>query len=146
DTLRRGLQQCAELVNRQIEAAFVRMWTMSEDGEFLLMQASAGTVTTIDDEFARLPLSEPVVGRIARTSRPFVTNELHKECPPEVRERVLQDGLVAFAGYPLLVDDRVVGVATAFAKHPLTQASVQAFESIMRVTAQFIERKRAEES
>jgi PAS domain S-box-containing protein len=54
--------------------------------------------------------------------------------------------MVAFAGYPLKVEERVLGVIAAFARQPLTPATLQAFASVAHNLAQFIKRKRAEEA
>ena len=54
--------------------------------------------------------------------------------------------MVAFAGYPLKVKDRVLGVLAAFARAALTDATLQAIASVADSLAQFIERKHAEES
>src|SRR5262245_64246857 len=52
----------------------------------------------------------------------------------------------ALAGYPLLVEDRVVGVMAMFARHPLTEDTVEAIATVAAPVAQGIERKRAEEA
>jgi light-regulated signal transduction histidine kinase (bacteriophytochrome) len=52
--------------------------------------------------------------------------------------------MVAFAGYPLLVDDRVVGVMAMFAREPLSMAVLQAMEAIAHSIAVGIERKRSD--
>src|SRR6266511_4820109 len=52
--------------------------------------------------------------------------------------------MLAFAGYPLLVEDRVVGVMGMFARHPLTEDTVEAIATVAAPIAQGIERKRAE--
>jgi PAS domain S-box-containing protein len=54
--------------------------------------------------------------------------------------------LVAFAGYPLLVEDRLVGVVAMFARHTLTDTALQALASISKNIAAGMERKRMEES
>jgi len=43
----------------------------------------------------------------------------------------------AFAGYPLKVREQVLGVAAAFSCQPLTEAALQAFESVVHSIAQF---------
>ena len=53
--------------------------------------------------------------------------------------------MVAFAGYPLLVEDRVVGVMALFARHTLNEATLEALSSISINIALGMENKRAEE-
>ena len=147
-TVREGLQQSAELLNRHIEASFVRIWTCGDEPGYLRLQASAGQLTTVDDQFSRLSLDEPLVGRIGLDGEPYLSNDLlhSPRLPAGARGVTAEMRLVSFVGYPLQIDGQVVGVTTAFAHHPLTDAAVQAFSSVARTMAQFIVRKRAEES
>jgi signal transduction histidine kinase/DNA-binding response OmpR family regulator len=52
--------------------------------------------------------------------------------------------MVAFAGYPLIVEERVMGVMAILARHPLTEASLQEMASVANDIALGIERKQAE--
>ena len=54
--------------------------------------------------------------------------------------------MVAFAGYPIVVDDRLVGVMATFARQPLSPIVVESMASIADDLAQCIERKQAEAS
>ena len=53
--------------------------------------------------------------------------------------------MVAFAGYPLLIEDRLVGVVAMFARHALTETTLQALASVSNNIAVGIARKRAAE-
>src|SRR5690606_31003553 len=52
----------------------------------------------------------------------------------------------SFAGYPLMVQDRVIGVMAMFARRPLSPATLNTLGSIADSIAQGIERKRAEDA
>ena len=54
--------------------------------------------------------------------------------------------MVAFAGYPLLVDDRLVGVIALFARRPLSDHTLQAMASISNGIALAIECRWAEQA
>src|SRR6184192_4716826 len=54
--------------------------------------------------------------------------------------------MVAFAGYPLVVQERVLGVMAMFARHPLSEFVPKALTSVASALAVGIERKRAEEA
>ncbi len=49
--------------------------------------------------------------------------------------------MVAFAGYPLIVDDRVVGVLALFSREALSQTAFQALEAIANAVAVGIEHR-----
>ncbi|MHB8736628.1 MAG: PAS domain S-box protein, partial [Terriglobales bacterium] len=55
-----------------------------------------------------------------------------------------REGMVGFAGYPLLVNERLVGVMAMFARHPFTEVSVQALAAVANEIALGIERSRNE--
>src|SRR6185312_10949966 len=60
---------------------------------------------------------------------------------PEWAER---EGIVAFAGYPMIVGDRLVGVMATFAEEPLPEDMSVALASIGEAIAQGVERRKAE--
>jgi PAS domain S-box-containing protein len=60
------------------------------------------------------------------------------------QEWARREGMVAFAGYPLIVDNRLVGVMAMFARHTLTEVALEGMESIANGIALGIKRKRAE--
>ena len=63
---------------------------------------------------------------------------------PEVGDQdwARREGMVAFAGHPLIVDDRVVGVMAFFARHALSDAVISALASVADHIALGIERHR----
>ncbi len=52
--------------------------------------------------------------------------------------------MVSFAGYPLIVEDRLIGVVAMFARKPLTAQTLEALASISNTLALGIERKQNE--
>src|SRR3989449_10342806 len=54
--------------------------------------------------------------------------------------------MVAFAGYPLVAQDRVLGVMAMFARHALSEFVPKALVSVASALAVGMERKRAEEA
>jgi two-component system sensor histidine kinase/response regulator len=145
ETLRDGLQRCAEILVRNIDAAFVGVWTVNEAQKVLELEASAGPYTCLDAAHGGVPIGKCEIGLIAASGKPRLTNSVSED-PCVDREWARREGMVGFAGYPLKVGDHVVGVMAAFARHALTEATTQAFASVAGSTAQFIERKRAEAS
>ncbi len=146
DNLRQGLQECAEILAGKMDVAFARIWTVDERDKVLELQASAGMYTHIDGAHARVPVGSFKIGRIAEIGEPHLTNNVLVD--PWVADPAWarREGMVAFAGYPLKVGERVLGVVAAFARQPLTAAALETFASVADSIAQFIERKRAEES
>ena len=144
ENMRQGLQFCAEVLVRDIGAAFARVWTLNEADKVLELEASAGLYTHIDGGHARVPMGKFKIGRIAESGEAHLTNTVLEDDWVGDPEWARREGMAAFAGYPLKVEERVVGVVAAFARQPLTPAALQALASVSHNMAQFIERKKAE--
>ncbi len=139
DDLRVILQRCVEAVVRRLDVAFARIWTLEPGGDVLELRASAGLYTHLDGPHARVPLGCFKIGRIALENHPHLTNDVLHDSWVGDPEWARREGMVAFAGYPLAVEDRVVGVMAAFAYRPLPQAALEALGSISDAIAQCIE-------
>jgi PAS domain S-box-containing protein len=143
--LRRVLQLCAEAVVNHLEAAFARVWTIEREADVLELQASAGMYTHTDGPHGRVPLGQFKIGLIAAERRPHLTNAVIGDPRVGDQEWARREGMVAFAGYPLLVGDRLIGVLAMFARRALPDDTLEALASVANVIAQGIERRRAEE-
>jgi GAF domain-containing protein len=137
------LRQCAEAMVRHLDGALARLWTLNEAEGDLEMQASAGLYTHTDGAHRRVPLGRYKIGLIAQERQPHLTNDVLHDPRVHDREWARREGLVAFAGYPLLVQDRLVGVMALFACHPLSPATLGAMASVAGDLATGVERIRA---
>ncbi len=81
---------------------------------------------------------------IAQERQPHLTNSVIGDSRVHDQEWATRERMVAFAGYPLIVGDRVVGVMAMFSRNPLTEAALQAMESVANKIALGIDRKRTE--
>ena len=124
------LQRCAEALVHHLAAAFARIWTLDGTGELLRLRASAGLYTHLDGDHSRVPVGSFKIGRIARSRTPHLTNVVIGD--PEVHEQAwaAREGMVAFAGYPLVVGDRLMGVMALFARHALPRSTLDALAAI----------------
>ena len=140
------LQACAESVVQHLDAALARIWTLHAAQPLLELQASAGLYTHLDGAHRRIPVGQFKIGLIASERRPHLTNAVRQD--PRVHDQAWaqREGIVAFAGYPLLVEDRLVGVLGMFAREPLSDVTLQALESVASGIAMSIDRKRAEQA
>src|SRR4029453_7370160 len=116
------LRGCTEAIVRHLDAAFARIWTLSKDESMLELQASSGMYTRLDGSYSRIPVGDLKVGLIAREKKAHFTNDVLND--PRVNDKgwAENNGMVAFAGYPLLVEDRLVGVVALFARHTLSES------------------------
>src|SRR6516162_9175722 len=145
-TLAGMLQRCAEAVVRHLDAAFARIWTLNDRQNALKLQASAGLYTRLDGEHARVAVGKFKIGLIAQERKPQLTNDVLNDERISHPEWAKREGMVAFAGYPLLVEGRLVGVLAMFSRKALGQDTLEALEAVADTIAHHIERKRAEEN
>jgi PAS domain S-box-containing protein len=140
------LQRCAESVVTHLGAAFARVWTLERGSDVLELQASAGMYTHTNGAHGRVPVGKFKIGLIAAERRPHLTNSVLGDPRVGDQEWARREGMVSFAGYPLIVEDRLVGVVAMFAREPLPDDTLEALSSVSNVIAQGIERRRAEEA
>lgn len=123
------LQQVAEDVVAHLDAAFIRIWTLNSDSDTLELQATAGSASPPQASQSRVAVGLDGVGRIASDMRPHVVNSVVND--PIVGERswLMRHGIVAFAGYPLIVERRLLGVMTTHWAYPVTDEQREALLS-----------------
>lgn len=145
DAVRVALQTCMEAMVRHLDAAFARIWTFNRADAMLELQASAGLYTHLDGSHGRVPLGSFKIGLIAQERLPHLTNEVIGDPRVSEQEWARREGMVAFAGYPLLVEDRLVGVVAMFARRKLSDTILYALSSVADSIALGIERMRSQE-
>jgi signal transduction histidine kinase len=142
-TLRETLQRCAAIVVDSLDAAFARIWTLDARDEVLELQASAGMYTHLDGPHGRVPIGKFKIGLIAKERKPHLTNHVAGDPRVGDQEWARREGMVAFAGYPLLIENQLVGVLAMFARHPLAQADFDALATVAHAISLGIARARA---
>jgi len=146
NTMREILQRCATAIVHNLDAAFARIWTLNEKENVLELQASAGMYTNIDGAHGRIPVGKLEIGLIAQDRTPYQTNNFGNDMRISDKDWAKQEKIVAFAGYPLIVNDHLVGVAAMFSRKPLTEFTHKAFASAANIIALGIGRKCTEEA
>jgi PAS domain S-box-containing protein len=138
------LQLSAGAVVRHLDAAFARIWTLNDQGDALELQASAGQYTRLDGEHARVPVGQLKIGLIAHERKPHLTNDVQNDERISHPDWAKREGMVAFAGYPLVVEGHLFGVLAMFARKSLEPAVLQTLALVADTIAKGIERKWAE--
>jgi signal transduction histidine kinase len=143
-TQREMLQRCAEAIVRHLDAALARIWTVDDAERELVLRASSGIIEPETPE--RVPLGRTKIGKIVERGAPHLTNDFANDPRAGNREWAQREGLVAFAGYPLRVDNNVVGVLALYSKHKLGHDTTGALAAIADSIALGIERKAADDA
>ncbi len=140
------VQICASALLKHLDAAFARIWLLNNESKVLELKASAGLYTHLNGAHARIPVGSFKIGFIAAEQKPHLTNQVQMDERVSDQEWARREGMISFAGYPLLVEGRTVGVMAMFARHPLEEDAIEALESVAPIIAQGIERKRTEDT
>ncbi|MEG4228892.1 PAS domain-containing protein [Microcoleus sp. N9_B2] len=159
------LLPCCEAMVRNLDVASVEIWTFNSQGNVWELQAASGIYSRTDD---RASFIESKVNSIAKQQKPefdcgFELNnfglpeeESPKATPPHSSEVAILNTsqkptncpipkqILTFAGYPLIVEERLVGVMVIISFKPLTPPFQETLASVADVIALGIERKRAE--
>ncbi|MBI4780383.1 MAG: GAF domain-containing protein [Oscillatoriophycideae cyanobacterium NC_groundwater_1537_Pr4_S-0.65um_50_18] len=115
--------------------AFARVWLVESDRVHLRLVASSGMYTRTDGSFARVPMGAFKVGKIAQNRIPFLSNHLAEEAWVKDRQWALVHKITGFAGYPLTVGDRVIGVLAVFSHQPLSSEFLEVLQGLCTTLA-----------
>ena len=140
------LKLCSEALVRHLDVAFASIWTLQEGSDTLELKARAGQYTQLDGPHSRIRVGQYKIGRIASTKQPHITNTVSTDPEISDQEWAKKEHMVAFAGYPLMVENRVLGVVAMFSRTTFSAHSFADLGVISDSIAQFIDRRRAEES
>lgn len=143
-TLQQMLQRCTEVVVQHLDAAFARIWTLNTSEDILELQASAGIYTHLNGAHGRVPVGQFKIGLIAKERQPHLTNAVLEDPRVSDKEWAKREGMVAFAGYPLMVEGQLLGVIALFDRKCLNDKTIKALETIASELSLGIKRKQAE--
>src|SRR6476619_955706 len=140
------LRRCTQTMVDDLGAAFARIWTVNEQHKILELQASSGLYTNLEGRHAHIPVGKLKIGQIAAEGKPHLTNQVIGDPRVPEQEWARREGMVAFAGYPLVVGDRVIGVMAMFSREALSESTMHAMSLVADHIALGIERKLGEYS
>jgi signal transduction histidine kinase len=138
------LQHCTAALVEHLDGGLARIWTVDQGSEALELQAGSGTCIEYDVQHARIAIGSLTIGTIAATRAPLVSAAAAVNAglaDPKWADRA---GLVAFAGYPLVVDSRLIGVLAMFAPRAFSSSAIDAVAAVADAVALAIDRQHAE--
>jgi two-component system CheB/CheR fusion protein len=139
------LQQVSEALLKRLGLALVRAWTLEENGDTLVLRASAGLYGEIDGTDSRITVGFSTIGRVAERRQISINNHVQSDAENLDGDWLRREQVVSLGAYPLIVADRVVGVLAVYGRQTLSEAVASELVLASKVLAQFIQRKQAEE-
>ncbi|GEM_PF-4590690 len=134
-SLNDSLEHCAKALVRHLHVSLARIWTVNQKEEVLELRASAGMYTHLDGFHNRIPVGQYKIGLIAQERQPHWTNAVIGDPRVHDQEWAKREGMVAFAGYPLIMDDRAVGVMAIFSQTVLSNMTLHAMAQVSNAVA-----------
>ena len=138
------LQKCADALVQPLDGGFAAIWTLDEAGQTLELMATAGVDTEVDAAYSRVPVGRFAIGAIARDRKPCLTVGFSVDAQMGGADWALREGFAVFAGYPLLLDSKLIGVMAVFARRDFTASAIGAMAAVADGMALGIDRKRSE--
>ncbi|MGH3342262.1 MAG: GAF domain-containing protein [Carbonactinosporaceae bacterium] len=135
DPLAEKLRRCAQAVVDHMDGACAGVWTLDDGEQLLELQPRATPPTELDRAYGRVRVGDGLVGLVAGERRPSLVNGLTGDPHTPDDEWARSQGIVAFAGHPLIANGRVVGVLAMFARHPLPESTCAVLTSIADMIA-----------
>ena len=117
-----------ESVVKYFDAAFARIWILDDQQEYLNLKCSAGIYTNCHGEFSRVPIRSSKIGHVLRTKRPTISNDLSTDPRIKYPEWAKKANLRSFAGFPLIFNNKPIGVLAMFSKRRLKPADFELIE------------------
>ena len=125
---------------KHLDAALARIWTLDVKNKELELRASAAQ----DNLPEGVQPAQAIVGRIAAERRPYRSHAVLSELSAQERDWARREGVASFAGYPLIVEERLVGVMAVFTRKVLPEATITTLAAIADSLALGIQGKWAE--
>ena len=140
------LHGCTDAMVKHLDAAFARIWILNEPASMLELQSSSGMYTHITGGHQFIPMGQFKIGMIAQERKPHFTNAVIGDPHVPQQEWAKREGMVAFAGYPMVVGDELIGVMGMFSREPLSQSILDAMSATAKEIGLGIKRKKTEEA
>lgn len=144
-TLNEILYCCTEAMVQHLNAAFARIWFLNYKENLLELRASSGLYTHLNGAHSRIPVGKFKIGLIAEERKSHVTNNVLEDERVGDKDWAKREGMVAFAGYPLMVEQKIVGVIAMFSRQKLPEIRLHGLELAVNTVALAIEQKISEQ-
>lgn len=136
------LDGCVRTIIGELKATHACIWSLRADDQTLEVLAGAGSYRDLRPIHSRIPVDHLAMGRLVATRRPYWTNQVAGDPLLPEQEWPKRDGIRAFAAYPLVIEDRVIGLLALFLSHDPSDTVLRTMSSVARQIALGIERIR----
>ena len=139
------LQRCAQSMAKHLEGAVGQIWMFHPEDNLLELEIHGGPANPTAQQPRRVHVGSAELGLAARGGVPVLTHDLTSDLNVLDRDWIRRERLVAFAGFPLTVESRLIGLIALYATQAWPEDALELLGSVADLIAQGIVRKRSEE-
>jgi two-component system cell cycle sensor histidine kinase/response regulator CckA len=139
DELSECLRTCAESMAKHLDAALIGIWTLHDRALELWAIAAA------DEPPPGVEIGQAIAERIAEERSSYRTNAVLSDLGTHEQDWARRAGVLAFTGFPLIIEERLVGVLGIFTQQELPEAMMETLAAIADAVAGCIRCKWTEE-
>ncbi len=130
------LNRCCQALVEYLDAPSAQVWLLNQTENILELKASAGHDADLGNYYSLK------IDLIAAERQAYITNNIANDPLISNPEVIKKEGIVAFAGYPLILEEQLVGVIAMSARHCFNSNLRNLLESIASQVAVGIGRKK----
>jgi len=139
------LHRCADAMVRYLNVYLAQVWILDTKDNQLHLKASAGAINDVGSDTNPVTKLAPQKF-LSPDCQPVLLNHLDETTEIPCRKWVEREGIVAYAGYPLRLENRLMGLISIYSHTSLSQGVIQEMGSVANGMALCIETRRAEEA
>ena len=138
-TLPEILNRCTEVMELCLDLSFAGIWTFNKTANLLELQSFTGEQPATAEFSDRISLGFSMIGFIAQNRRSYITPEPSK-ISSHYNVSSWDDPATFLAGYPLIVEDRLIGVMAILSLEPYSEAARSTLSWVANAIAVAIDR------
>ncbi|MCT7949123.1 PAS domain S-box protein [Ancylothrix sp. C2] len=138
-TLPEILHRCTEVMELCLDLSFAGIWTFNKTANLLELQSFTGEQPATAEFSDRIALGFSMIGFIAQNRQSYITPESSK-ISNDSSVSSWDDPATFLAGYPLIVEDRLVGVMAILSLVPYSEAARSTLSWVANALAVAIDR------
>ncbi|WP_029246757.1 ATP-binding protein [Schlesneria paludicola] len=138
------LRSCTDAIVSHLEIALAEIWTMSDTAQSLELAAQTDKFTTSAPDHHRTDTIRVEIEAVARQRANYHSDDVTADPRIENAAWIKRERITEFAGYPLVVENRVVGVIAIYSRSPLTSGAFRKLGQVANCIALAIQRANGE--
>ncbi|MCX8027683.1 MAG: ATP-binding protein, partial [Thermodesulfovibrionales bacterium] len=144
ETLQQSLKRCTDAMCRHLGAAISRIWLVDNEGNPTLVSQSFENLDDKECDIDTLQIGSSKVKDIIKTRSYYMTNDVMMDEGIENKEYAKRFKCNAYLGYPLVIDNEVIGVLSMFSKETLDNLTLDTVKASADTISVGIKRKQVE--